>query len=178
MTRGKVEASAAVADDRRGRIAGSRRLEMRDAEIRQILHDGFADPLHIPKSLIPEGYDYFWVRDSFVGNVDIARMAAMNKRGWEPVPADRHAQLMPINLPGRESPLSNYVHHRGLILCDRPSHWGDIEREIEQKASLESMITPAVAQSMVSEEARKAGWQTKVLQNETNVQQEFKTFKD
>ncbi len=164
--------------DRRGRAVDTRRMEMRDAEIAQILDESSADPLHIQKSLIPEGWEYHWVRDTYVGHVDNARMTQMNKKGWEPVPIDRHPERINQYIPGRESPLSAYVHHRGLILCDRPAKWGKIERDKEEKASYQNMITPAVAQSMVSDDMRKAGWNTKVLQNQTNVEQEYRTFKD
>lgn len=165
-------------DQRYGRVMESRRFEMRDAEIRAVLEDAYSDPLHIPKSLIKEGYDYHWVRDSYVGHIDNSRMAQMNKKGWVPVSADRHLEMLNMYIPGRESPLSSFVHHRGLILCDRPSKWGVIERELEEKRSYEAMVKTSVAQSMVSEDMKRAGWETKVLQNQTYHEQEYRTFKD
>lgn len=174
-TQAAVAAQGAM---RKGRVMGNRRFEMRDADIRTALKDGFSDPLDIPIDMKNPDLDYHWVRDMFVGHVDNARMSQMQKRGWEPVSAERHPELMPLEVPGRESPVGTFVNHRGLILCDRPKQWGVIERELEYKASYESMITPAVAQSMVSEDMKKAGWETKVLQNQTMHEQEMKTFKD
>jgi hypothetical protein len=164
--------------DRLGRVAESRRMQMRPAEIRQTLQDGFSDPLHVHKKDFPEGMDLHWVRDSYRGEVDIARMSHMTKLGWEPVAADRYPDRIPLHITGRESPLSNYVHHRGLILCDRPVEWGIEEKRLEEEACYKSMITPAVKDSMVSADMRNAGWQTKVIQNNTMHEQEYRTFKE
>lgn len=164
--------------DRLGRVSESRRANMRTSEIRKVLQDGFSDPLHIAKEHFPEGMDLHWVRDTYRGEIDIGRMSHMQKLGWEPVTADRYPERIPMHIQGRESPLSGYVHHRGLILCDRPVEWGIEEKKLEEERCYKSMITPAVKESMVSEDMKNAGWQTKVIANQTMHEQEYRTFKE
>jgi hypothetical protein len=47
-----------------------------------IEHDEEADPLHIPRHLIPEGFTLQWVADSVYGATDPARRAGFEKKGW------------------------------------------------------------------------------------------------
>jgi len=162
---------------RSGRISEDRYFDMRDDEITKMLQMGFADPLHIDR--IPEGWQYHWARDSFHGEVDTARMTQLQKRGWTPVTAEERLDLVNATFDGRESPLKGYIHYKGLVLVKRPTRFGEIEKEMEHKASYESMISLPVHQDMNSNAARESGWQTKVYQNETSVMKTKTTsFKD
>ena len=162
---------------RKGRVAESRYMDMRDAEIRQMLKMGHSDPLHIDPATIPEGWEYHWGRDSVTGQVDSARMMQLQRRGWTPVGADERPDLVNPEFSGRESALKGYIHYKGGILMKRPKRFGEIEREEEEKASYESMITLPVHSDMNSNAAREAGWQTRVYQNDTMVSK-TKSFKD
>lgn len=69
-----------------------------------------ADPLSsIPRSEWPSGVTYQWKRESTVGQTDEANLKAMQRLGWQFVPADRH--------PG------HLVRYEGLVLMEIPTIW-------------------------------------------------------
>jgi len=74
----------------------------------------------IPLNLIPDGWDYMWVRASTYGRTDAAfgadNMKNRRATGWEPVPASRHPELLPSDQADR----SGYIEREGLILMERP----------------------------------------------------------
>jgi len=103
------------------RIEESRRLELRINELRQKSHMNYEDPLSIPKEQIPDGWTYFWVRESVLNEPDTSRIVEMKRKGWTPVPSDRHPDYAFEDTFHRASHLKGYIAHTGLVLFERPT---------------------------------------------------------
>lgn len=92
------------------------RAERRAAEIRQHLQgdntDG-ADRFYINPHSIPDGWSYEWKRKTIWGKEDPAHEVELARKGWEPVPASRHPEMMPKG---------NWqtIERDGMILMERP----------------------------------------------------------
>lgn len=116
---------------RQQRVKQTRRAEQRMSQLRPVMHMTYDDPLHIPEHLIPPGWTYYWVRESIRagGEPDTGRVTEMRRKGWEPVPADRHPELHYQDFFGRDSHLTGYITHKGLILCERPTEMNEIEQK-------------------------------------------------
>lgn len=84
-----------------------------------------ADPLSsIPRSEWPSGVTYQWKRESTVGQTDEANLKAMQRLGWQFVPADRH--------PG------HLVRYEGLVLMEIPTVWlNEMEKADRDRAGRE-----------------------------------------
>lgn len=96
---------------------GIRDPAARLAQIRETMPDAKdgIDRLHISPEEIPEGWAYEMKARSITGNEDMQRahMANLARRGWEPVPQDRHPHFM--------------VEQGGLVLMERPKELTDEE---------------------------------------------------
>lgn len=116
-----------------------RNFETRRAQITKTLQMNFQDPLFVDPATIPADMDYKWVRDSLLGVPDKTRMMMQRRLGWVPVPAENHPEMMPEFDAQREHHLDGYIHYSGLVLCQRPKEFGDIEREMERNANYAAM---------------------------------------
>lgn len=79
-----------------------------------------ADPFHVPRELVPDGWDYQWNPHEVLGmpfSVIERNMAlAMHQNGWTPVPAGRHPGMwMPHGTPPNSAIVLD-----GLRLDERP----------------------------------------------------------
>ena len=72
------------------------------------------DEFHIDKDLQPDGWNYEWRRLSVAGKEDGFYQVDLARRGWRPVPAARHPELMPIGYRGAN------IEKKGLLLMERP----------------------------------------------------------
>jgi hypothetical protein len=115
------------------RVEESRRLEERLNELRPVMHMMHQDALHIPQESIPYGWEYFWVRESTLGDPDLGRTTEMKKKGWTPVPAHRHPEMSYDDFLSRQLHLKGFIFHKGLVLFERPKEIGDREREALEK---------------------------------------------
>ena len=92
------------------------RAERRAAEIRQHLKGDSSegvDRFYIDPSVIPDGWSYEWKRKTIWGKEDPAHEVELARKGWEPVPATRHPEMMPKG---------NWqtIERDGMILMERP----------------------------------------------------------
>ena len=91
------------------------RAARRAAEIRGHIGslDNGTDDFPLPPS--PDGWTYEWKRKTVMGQEDPAHMTDLLRKGWEPVPAYRHPEMMPSG--------STYesVERKGMILMERPT---------------------------------------------------------
>ncbi len=156
--------------DRDTRASLDRQLEERKSQLRKMLHMQYQDPLHIDPSAIPENMDYMWVRDSLRGEPDKTRMTMQKRRGWTPVPAANHPEMIPEFDSGRSHHLDGYIHHSGLILCQRPKEFGDIEKEMEKEANY-------IAMQNIPGREGSPDVPLKVLKDQTSIQK-MQSFKD
>jgi hypothetical protein len=102
------------------------RAEARATEIREnrgTLDDGIDEFFVDPKS-IPDGWSYEWKRHTLLGKEDPAYQVQLAHSGWEPVPADRHPEMMPIG---------NYatIERKGMVLMERPLSLTKEAKDIE-----------------------------------------------
>jgi len=92
------------------------RAERRAAEIRQHLKGDSSegvDRFYIDPAVIPDGWSYEWKRKTIWGKEDPAHEVELMRKGWEPVPATRHPEMMPKG---------NWqtIERDGMILMERP----------------------------------------------------------
>ena len=103
------------------------RAKRRAAEIKGHLTtaNDTADEFAIPANLIPEGWTYEWKRKSVFGQEDSSYMMSQEARGWEPVPASRHRNLMPEGH-------YNTIERKGMILMERPREITDEAKRMDR----------------------------------------------
>lgn len=74
------------------------------------------DQFHIPREIIPQGWDYQWNLVEVLGQQQVAAQLAMAENGWRPVPAGRHkGMFMP-----KDYPENGPIIRDGLRLEERP----------------------------------------------------------
>jgi len=101
------------------RVAQSRTATTRSSDMRPQSETHFQSKLHVPSNKIPDGMTYAWVRESTLNEPDPDNMTDRMVRGWAPVPAARHAEMVPPPLPGHEGLEASVIRRGGLILCER-----------------------------------------------------------
>lgn len=123
---------------RQSRMAQSRTAESREAGMRKRPETHFQSKLYVPKDKIPSGMTYAWVRESTLNEPDPDNMTDRMIRGWQPVPANRHPEMVPPPLPGYEGMEVQVIRRGGLILCECPTR--DVE-ERQADRDLENIET-------------------------------------
>ena len=104
----------------------------RAKEIRQHggdLEDG-TDDFWVDANVIPDGWTYEWKRFTVYGQEDPSYQVALRRAGWEPVPASRHPEMMPIGYAG-----DDIILRKGMILMERPQEITDEIRAKDKKAA-------------------------------------------
>lgn len=100
------------------RSGTSRASETREAGARKRPETHFQSKLYVPSEKIPDGVEYAWVRESTLNEPDPDNMTDRMIRGWSPVPASRHPEMVPPPLPGYEGVEVSVIRRGGLILCE------------------------------------------------------------
>lgn len=72
------------------------------------------DQFFIPMNIVPEGWEYQWIRKAVMGKPDMAHLSNMQENHWEPVPKDRHPNIE--------------TDHDGMVLMERPKYVSDDAR--------------------------------------------------
>jgi len=124
------------------RVAQSRTATTRSSDMRPQSETHFQSKLHVPSNKIPDGMTYAWVRESTLNEPDPDNMTDRMVRGWAPVPAARHAEMVPPPLPGHEGLEASVIRRGGLILCERFTEDVQIarqERDIENMEVLQDV---------------------------------------
>jgi hypothetical protein len=113
------------------------RAARRSAELRE--HRGDVpegnDKFAIHPSMIPDGWSYEWKTNTVLGAKNRAYEVSIARAGWEPVPANRHPELMPANWTG------NSIEMDGMILMERPKEITDEARMSEARAARDQVRT-------------------------------------
>lgn len=112
---------------RTSRMAQTRAAESREAGLRKRPETHFQSKLYVPKDKIPHDMTYSWVRESTLNEPDPDNMTDRMIKGWQPVPASRHPEMVPPPLPGYEGMEVQVIRRGGLILCECPT------REVEER---------------------------------------------
>lgn len=101
------------------RTGASRTANTRETEQRAVPQTHFQSKLHVPQGKIPDNMTYAWVREATLNEPDPDNMTDRMIRGWQPVPAARHPEMVPPPLPGYEGLEVQVIRRGGLILCER-----------------------------------------------------------
>ena len=103
----------------------------RAAEIRSGFDGGNmdegTDDFFIEQDKIPDDWTYEWKRLTVFNQEDPAYQVQLRRQGWEPVPASRHPEMMPV---GSTDPT---IVRKGMILMERPTVITDELRRIDTK---------------------------------------------
>jgi hypothetical protein len=75
---------------------------------------------------VPDGWTYEWKRRTIMGQEDPAYQVALARTGWEPVPARRHPEMMPVNWKG------DSIERKGMVLMQRPKAITDRIEEMDR----------------------------------------------
>jgi len=127
---------------RASRMASSRTAENRSSEMRKQPETHYQSKLYVPKEKIPTGMVYSWVRESTLNEPDPDNMTDRMVRGWQPVPAARHPEMVPPPLPGYEGMEVSVIRRGGLILCEKPEEevkWARQNRDDENLQMLQDV---------------------------------------
>lgn len=127
---------------RSSRMASSRAAESREAGMRKRPETHFQSKLYVPKEKIPANMTYSWVRESTLNEPDPDNMTDRMIRGWQPVPASRHPEMVPPPLPGYEGMEVSVIRRGGLILCECPTvdvNERNADRDLENIETLQDV---------------------------------------
>ncbi len=107
---------------RTSRTAETRTANNRRNEKREMPQTEWEGKLYVPLHEIPDNKVYAWVRVAANNQNDETNMGAKMRRGWKPVPRDRHKSTYPIyDIPGvssAQSTNSQVIIVGGQMLCE------------------------------------------------------------
>lgn len=105
------------------------RLEARTAALLQSvdMDTTGADEFFIDLDAVPEGWCYEWKRNTLLNQEDPSYQVELARMGWEPVPAERHPDMMPRGYRGV------VIERKGMILMERPQEITDMIRRRDDK---------------------------------------------
>lgn len=97
-------------------LSSAERAARRAAELRDrgVLDNDGSDKYYIDPKIIPDGWSYEWKMNTVMGAEQPAYQVQLAQAGWDPVPASRHLELMPIGWNG------NTIDRNGMRLYERP----------------------------------------------------------
>jgi hypothetical protein len=107
-----------------------REMETRESEKR--------DQEWAPASLLPDptpqdGWEFRWIRTSFVGQSDNTNVSKAFRSGWEPCKAQDHPEMMILSDVDSRFGSEGHVEVGGLLLCKIPTERlqarGEYQRE-------------------------------------------------
>lgn len=104
------------------------RAERRAAELRGHSDtDSGTDEFFVEPGIIPDGWSYEWKTKTVLGAEDPAHQVALQRKGWEVVPATRHPEMMPLGYTGVP------ITRKGMILMERPLSITEEARSAENR---------------------------------------------
>lgn len=121
------------------RASQTRASDSRESGMRKVPETHYQSKLYVPKHKIPEGMTYSWVRESTLNEPDPDNMTDRMVRGWQPVPASRHPEMVPPPLPGYEGMEVSVIRRGGLILCEKFTEEVQQSREDRDMENMEML---------------------------------------
>lgn len=85
------------------------------------------DKFHIDPRMIPDGWSYEYKKFTVLGKEDPSYQVQLRNAGWEPVPASRHPELMPLGYDG------GTILVEGMMLMERPLEITQERKRQDQK---------------------------------------------
>lgn len=120
----------------------TREVEINYDDVLRNIQQGNLSTVTIPPERIPQGWVYAWARDTHFKSgehPDHTRMPNLLRKGWTPVPAENHPELVPPDVLGRNAHMRGYIYRDGSILCQRPKHIHDAETAKQMQESNRSL---------------------------------------
>ena len=112
-----------------GRGAQSRRAEERPARKSRYQGRTYVNPDRIPK-----GTTYAWLAETVLNEPQGDNITMKMVRGWSPVPAERHPEMVAPPLPGYEGARATVIRLGGLMLFEKPTRdVRDEQRELAEE---------------------------------------------
>lgn len=105
------------------------RARRRAAELKGVVEemgDG-DDKFSFDRKIIPDGWEYEWKRMTTYGARDPSYEVNLAQTGWEPVPLERHPEMMPRGWAGQT------IERDGMMLMERPREISDMVRAKDRK---------------------------------------------
>jgi len=106
------------------------RAEIRAKELKSHgsdLFDSGSDEFHIDADIVPDGWTYEWKVKTVLNQEDPSYQVQLSLKGWEPVPASRHPDMMPRGHVGEE------IVRKGMRLMERPASITAEAREVDRR---------------------------------------------
>lgn len=129
---------------RRGRPPGAKNKPKADTEVQTKVarakpdfvyrpDDDLEDNVtHIDRAIVPDGMDYQWITDSIFGQF-ANRRTRFERKGWSPVPAERHdGMFMPVGYKGE-------INIDGLVLMERPMEYSQMAQQHDKRKAREAV---------------------------------------
>lgn len=118
---------------RANRMVETREAEDRRSIERAIMDMDYRDILYIPPEIVPEGWVYKWGNYSVLGEVQQGNMMKLRRKGWSPVPAERHPELAFEAFGNADPNMKGFIYRSGSVLIERRKEYEDMEqRELER----------------------------------------------
>lgn len=89
--------------------------------------DEGTDDFFVEPDKIPNGWTYEWKRFTIYNQEDPSYQVQLRRQGWEPVPSERHPEMMPIGSTEEK------IIRKGMMLMERPTEITNEIRRIDQK---------------------------------------------
>lgn len=103
--------------------------------------DQGSDDFYVDPGAIPDGWTYEWKRKTVYGAEDPSYQVSLAHMGWEPVPADRHPEMMPSNMTAAS------IERKGMILMERPA---EITEEVRNQERMKARNQVRVKEQQLS----------------------------
>lgn len=81
----------------------------------------------------PDGWTYEWKTHTVAGAIDHSRVTQQQRMGWEPVPASRHPEMMPLGYTG------SVIEKKGMMLMQRPKQITDRVVMFERRKAMDQV---------------------------------------
>lgn len=92
------------------------------------------DKFFIDPRMIPEGWSYEYKMFTVLGKEDPSYQVQLRNAGWDPVPADRHSELMPVGYTG------GTILRDGMMLMERPLVITEDRKRRDQKNARDQVL--------------------------------------
>lgn len=120
------------------------RARQRMVELEDVDPDERPDPFALPPGIEPPGWGYEWKKHTVFNQEDPAYNVNLARRGWEPVDASRHPELMPAGYRG-------VIERDGLRLYERPTEFNDRAKMAEHRKALKQVRDKEVSLGLAPE---------------------------
>ena len=132
--------AAAVSDTARmepvRELSSVERARLRSAELLQHGTDQLDDAIDefaFDMRVIPDGWTYEWRTHTVQGKEDPSYAVQLDMKGWQPVPVQRHPEMMPKDYSG------STIVRKGMMLMERPKEITERARMLEKRKALDQV---------------------------------------